>query len=548
VESPPASGLNSIERNLIFDLAVALVLISCSLPIHNILYPIYHQDISSPTHVHSFSTSKIPVIALPFSLSFFPFHSFVLDGFLGKTILIPDLCATERDIAIDPALQQSDYDTEDSEDMRSQYNMSDRLTIEVDCPPLGNSACPSMASSFSPMDSPTPTPTSLYSQGSLASPGWSEGNPFSGHGMEATRTSTPLRSSFRMADITAGGDGMGMHYGNMEGHDRVPLFDYVPGYTDNVEQFWIPTDIPKSYDHGNNNYACHPPMGQYPQMVRNYYRNGQATSYLPESVSNPCLSRPIFQQPERLSTSMSMTNMSQWMPSAEVISPQTITPAQAFPDAPMTPPSSYAGFPGSASTLRTHTPATPVRSSPMGTPGTETPMTRMSGGHSDHNDEEFMYSPGYPDSLQNRPQRQVSRKTAKKQTSKQSLRLENLPSIIKQVQFRCKEPGCKGRFKRQEHLKRHMKSHSKEKPHVCWVPGCNRGFSRSDNLNAHYTKTHSKRGGRNRYVATLDETSPDYDPDFRGQLTPDGRPIYGSKLDDPIPMDTQDADADSWDE
>jgi zinc finger protein BrlA len=29
-------------------------------------------------------------------------------------------------------------------------------------------------------------------------------------------------------------------------------------------------------------------------------------------------------------------------------------------------------------------------------------------------------------------------------------------------------------------------------------------------------------------------------------LTPDGRPIYGSKLDDPIPMD--DMDAESWDE
>ncbi|KAL1985810.1 hypothetical protein VTN96DRAFT_7302 [Rasamsonia emersonii] len=444
------------------------------------------------------------------------------------------------EIIIDPALQQSDYDTEDTEDLKSEYNMSDRLTIDVDCPSLGSSECPSMASSFSPMDSPTPTPISLYSQGSLTSPGWPEGSGFSGHGMEASRTSTPLKSSFRMADIT--GDGMAMHYGNMEGNDRVPLFDYVPGYTDSAEQFWIPTDMPKSYDHGNS-FAYQPPMAQYPQMVRNCYRNGQ-NAYLPESISNPCLSRPIFQQQERLQTSMSMSNMSQWMPSAEVISPQTIAPAQAFPDAPMTPPSSFSGFPGSASTLRTHTPATPARSSPLGTPGTETPMTRVSG-NSDHNDEDFMLSPGAQESLENRPQRQASKKTTKKQTSKQSLKLENLPSIIKQVQFRCKEPGCKGRFKRQEHLKRHMKSHSKEKPHVCWVPGCHRAFSRSDNLNAHYTKTHSKRGGRNRYVATLDETSPDYDPDFRGQLTPDGRPIYGSTLDDPIPTENKDGNAES---
>jgi hypothetical protein len=39
-------------------------------------------------------------------------------------------------------------------------------------------------------------------------------------------------------------------------------------------------------------------------------------------------------------------------------------------------------------------------------------------------------------------------------------------------------------------------------------------------------KTHTRRGGRNRYVATLDETSPDYDPEFRGQLSFDGRPSW----------------------
>ena len=113
---------------------------------------------------------------------------------------------------------------------------------------------------------------------------------------------------------------------------------------------------------------------------------------------------------------------------------------------------------------------------------------------------------------------------------KHSFSLDDLPSVIKPVQYRCTEPGCKGRFKRQEHLKRHMKSHSQARPYVCWVPGCHRAFSRSDNLNAHYGKTHSRRGGRNRYVATLDETSVDYNPEFRGELTPDGRPIYESKV------------------
>ncbi|CAG8902399.1 unnamed protein product [Penicillium egyptiacum] len=92
-------------------------------------------------------------------------------------------------------------------------------------------------------------------------------------------------------------------------------------------------------------------------------------------------------------------------------------------------------------------------------------------------------------------------------------------------QFKCKVIGCGIGFKRQDHLERHTRSHLKEKPHVCWVPGCHRAFSRRDNLKAHCTKTHSRRGGRNRYVATLDETSPDYDPGFRGQLSFDGRPL-----------------------
>ncbi|KAL2787007.1 hypothetical protein BJX66DRAFT_311791 [Aspergillus keveii] len=112
---------------------------------------------------------------------------------------------------------------------------------------------------------------------------------------------------------------------------------------------------------------------------------------------------------------------------------------------------------------------------------------------------------------------------------------DHLPSHEGVKVFYCKEPGCNQSFKRQEHLKRHMKSHSKQVPYVCWVPGCHRAFGRSDSLNAHYTKAHGKRGGRNRYVATLDDQSPDYDPDFQGQLTPDGRPIYGSKLDDLMP-------------
>ncbi|CAI4060476.1 Com2p SKDI_05G1960 [Saccharomyces kudriavzevii IFO 1802] len=62
------------------------------------------------------------------------------------------------------------------------------------------------------------------------------------------------------------------------------------------------------------------------------------------------------------------------------------------------------------------------------------------------------------------------------------------PSLIPDAskQFGCE--FCDRRFKRQEHLKRHVRSlHMCEKPFTCHI--CNKNFSRSDNLNQH-VKTH----------------------------------------------------------
>jgi hypothetical protein len=101
--------------------------------------------------------------------------------------------------------------------------------------------------------------------------------------------------------------------------------------------------------------------------------------------------------------------------------------------------------------------------------------------------------------------------------------------------FNCPIIGCKKRFKRQDHLERHIRSHSKEKPYVCWVPGCHRAFSRRDNLKVHCTKTHTTHGGHNRYVATLDQKSPYYDPGFRGQLSFDGLPLRFPAPSTPVP-------------
>lgn len=56
----------------------------------------------------------------------------------------------------------------------------------------------------------------------------------------------------------------------------------------------------------------------------------------------------------------------------------------------------------------------------------------------------------------------------------------------------CPIPTCGRLFKRLEHLKRHVRTHTQEKPYVC--PQCNKAFSRSDNL-AQHKRTHSREDG-----------------------------------------------------
>ncbi|KIX10541.1 uncharacterized protein Z518_01624 [Rhinocladiella mackenziei CBS 650.93] len=67
----------------------------------------------------------------------------------------------------------------------------------------------------------------------------------------------------------------------------------------------------------------------------------------------------------------------------------------------------------------------------------------------------------------------------------------------------CPIPSCGRLFKRLEHLKRHVRTHTQERPYVC--PYCNKAFSRSDNLAQHRRTHESQQDGQPAPVTSEEE-------------------------------------------
>ncbi|WVQ76773.1 hypothetical protein IAR50_006447 [Cryptococcus sp. DSM 104548] len=89
------------------------------------------------------------------------------------------------------------------------------------------------------------------------------------------------------------------------------------------------------------------------------------------------------------------------------------------------------------------------------------------------------------------------------------------PSILRG--FSCPLLSCGRLFKRLEHLKRHVRTHTQERPYEC--ARCSKRFSRSDNLTQHY-KTHERqeRGERDRSERLKTEVSEAVDEDMSAYL------------------------------
>ncbi|KAG9774868.1 STE-domain-containing protein, partial [Aureobasidium melanogenum] len=71
----------------------------------------------------------------------------------------------------------------------------------------------------------------------------------------------------------------------------------------------------------------------------------------------------------------------------------------------------------------------------------------------------------------------------------------------------CPIPSCGRLFKRLEHLKRHVRTHTQERPYVC--PYCNKAFSRSDNLAQHRRTHESQQDGQTAPVTSEEELEND---------------------------------------
>lgn len=390
--------------------------------------------------------------------------------------------------------------------------------IDTDVPNFSSfssstSNCPSLATSFlstvsSPLSGENGRRLSIDSADSFGI------DTFSPHYASGTVSpTTPLTSSDLLDSGLSSANSMMCMPADMNMSQLYP-------YNENTDLFWMSQE-PKQMN-------CVSPMeydGQH------HLGNGHMRSYFPNQSHLPdsTLSRPIFQS-SHASDDVSFP----WTP-VHSTPPQTVAPSATFQPA-LSSPHGYSLGPATPSPLRYHAPSTPTLKSSPYSPSYSPSSSYTSSISSAHHAGEALRhiidarGPMTPcrSSSKKLPRRQESYKVTKSKS------FSYAPAYIESNKFKCEYEDCKDKqgkrkaFKRSEHLKRHMNTcHSGKREHVCWVDGCKKPFSRSDNLSTHLKQTHGRKsnGQRNRYVATLDDASPYYDPDYKGPLDNEGRPL-----------------------
>lgn len=263
---------------------------------------------------------------------------------------------------------------------------------------------------------------------------------------------------------------------------------------------------------------------------------------LPSSAANPSFSRDIFGERQGPSDGYLGESGSQWILGTVQTPPQTVAPSATFQPilasspcklAPMTPPR----YPASATTILSSSPC------PLYSPA------QLSSEHKYEMAEQLLEAT--PRTPKHAPKARRAggrsgRHAYDRRCTNSSGRIHSGVSksgmgcdvVIETNKYPCDYADCVDKngkrkmFKRREHAKRHLDTvHLKTRQYRCWVSGCTTSpFTRSDNLTTHLKSTHGKKSAssRNRYVSTLDPASDYFDPEFRGSLDDNGRPVDNS--------------------